>query len=106
MSQGSSSVVAEVADLRSRARGLTETLWAARTPVELMDTLAEVEALKATVEALELGVVHELEATDAVKSAGWASTQDFVTHVSGGHKGSGPAMVRLAMATSEPMLRP
>ena len=56
-----------------------------------MDTVAEAESLKSTIDALELDVVHELEATHAVKPVGWASTQDFVTAVAGGHKGSGPA---------------
>jgi hypothetical protein len=75
-------------------------------PDELMDTFAEAEALKATLDALELGVVRELEATGAVKGAGWASTQDYVTHTAGGHKGTGPAMVRLAAAVAEPVLSP
>ena len=61
-----------------------------------MDTVAEIEALKSTLDAVELGVVRELDATNAVKTAGWASTQDFVTAVAGGHKGTGPATVRLA----------
>jgi hypothetical protein len=106
MSHPPSSVVAELADLRGRANALTSTLWAARTAGELMDTLAEVEALKATLDALELGVVRELEATGAVKGAGWASTQDYVTHTAGGHKGTGPAMVRLAAAVAGPVLSP
>ena len=37
---------------------------------------------------------------------GWASTQDFVTAVAGGHKGSGPAVVRLAEADRRTGLRP
>ena len=51
----------------------------------------EIEALKSSLDAVQLGVVAELEATDAVKQAGWASTQDYLTHTSGGHKGTGPA---------------
>ena len=43
---------------------------------------------------------------DAVKAAGWASTQDFLTAVTGGHKGTGPAIVRLATAVAEPVLAP
>ena len=92
--------------MRSRVAGMADTLWAARDGGELMDVVAEVEALKSTLDAIELEVVRELEATGAVKSAGWASTQDFVTHVAGGHKGTGPATVRLATATAEPDLGP
>lgn len=39
--------------------------------------MAQAEAFKATLDALELCGVRELEATGAVKSVGWASTQDF-----------------------------
>ena len=68
--------------------------------------LTEAEALKSTVDALVLGVVRELEVTGAVKGVGWASTQDFVTSVAGGHKGAGHATVRLATAVDEPLLAP
>ncbi len=92
--------------MRHQAAALLETLWAARRPDELMDTVAEIEALKSTLDALELSVVRELEATGAVKPLGWASTQDYLTAVAGGHKTSGPAMVRLAKAVAEPVLAP
>ena len=95
---GAGGVPALLAKTRSQIRGLAETLWAARTPEELMDTVAEIEALKSTLDGLELAVVHELDATNAVKPIGWASTQDFLTATTGGHKGTGPAVVRLAKA--------
>ena len=103
---GAGGVPGVLAEIRRELRGLIETLWAARSADELMDTVVEAEALKATLDALELGVVRELEANGAVKQRGWASTQDFVTHVAGGHKGIGPAMVRLAAAVAEPVLEP
>ncbi len=73
---------------------------------ELMDTVAEIEALKSTLDAVQLGVVRELDATRGVQAAGWASTQDFLTALAGGHKGTGPAIVRLAAAAAEPLLAP
>ena len=85
---------------------MVETLWAARDRVELMDTVAEIEALKSTLDAVQLGVVRELEATSAAKAVGCASTQDFVTAVAGGDKGTGPATVRLADAVDRPLLAP
>lgn len=103
---GATGVPGELAWIRRRVRGLVETLWAARDHGELMDTVAEVEALKSTLDALELGAVRELEAAVAVKPLGWASTQDFVTAVAGGHKGTGPAVVRLAKAVDQPVLAP
>ena len=51
-------------------------------------------------------MVRELDATHAVKTVGWASTQDFVTSVAGGHKGTGPAAVRLSAALETPLLAP
>ena len=69
--------------MQGRVSELAHTFWAARQPGELMDTVAEIEALKTTLDALELDVVRELEATDAVKPVGWASTQDFLTSVAG-----------------------
>jgi hypothetical protein len=71
-----------------------------------MDTITESEALKSTLDGLQLGVVRELDATNGVKTTGWASTQDFITSTAGGHKGSGPATVRLAIAVDQPLLAP
>ena len=103
---GAGGVPAELAQLRGVVRRLTDTLWAARSTNELMDTVAEIEALKSTLDALELGVVRELDATNGVKTTGWASTQDFLTNTAGGHKGTGPATVRLAAAVDQPLLAP
>ncbi len=97
---------ATLARIRSEVSGLVDTLWTARDRSELMGTVAEIEALKSTLDAVELGAVRELEATEAVKGAGWSSTQDYVTVASGGHKGAGPATVRLATAVTEPLMAP
>ncbi len=106
MSHPPSTLVAELAGVRGQVTDMAQTLWAAREGGELMELVAEVEALKASLDALELQVVRELDATGAVKAVGWASTQDFLTHTTGGHKGTGPAMVRLATAVTEPALAP
>lgn len=92
--------------LRARVSELAETLWAARDAHELMDTVAEAESLKATLDAMLLGVVAELEATGGVKPAGWASTADFVTSTAGGHQGCGKATVRLSQRVVEPVFGP
>src|SRR5680860_792188 len=63
-------VPAVLAGMRCDAGELAETLWAARGPDELMDTYAEIEALKCALDALALDVVRELDATDAVKQVG------------------------------------
>ena len=103
---GAEGVPAVLAQIGTQVRDLTDTLWAARTPDELMDTLAEIETLKSTLDGIGLGVVRELDVTGAVKPRGWASAQDFVTATAGGHKGTGPATVRLAAAVDQPLLAP
>jgi hypothetical protein len=97
-------VGAVLAQIRGQVRELTELLWAARGRDELIDGVAEIEALKSTLDAVELGMVRELEATGAVKAVGWASTQDFVTAVAGGTKATGPGTVRLAEAVDTRLL--
>lgn len=88
---GGQGVPAVLTRMQVEARELTQTLWAARTPSELMDTVAEAEALKSVLDAVVLGAVRELDVTHGVKPVGWACTQDFVTTMAGGHKGTGPA---------------
>ncbi len=86
--------------------GLFDVLWAARSAGEKMDTFAAIESLKSTLDAVGLAVLHDFEATRGPEELGWASTRDFATAVSGGHKGSGPAAVRLAEAFQEPVMAP
>ncbi len=83
---GAGGLPGELAEIRGRIREAGDVLLAARSRAELMDTVVEIESLKSTLDALELGVVRELEATGAVKEVGWASTADFLTAVAGGHK--------------------
>ncbi len=82
--------------IRRQVRELAETLWAARPAQELTDTVTSIEALKSTLEVMQLQVIAELEATGGVRDEGWASARDFVTAVTGGHHGTGPRLVRLA----------
>ena len=102
---GAGSVPGVLDRIRGEVRGLGGTLWAARSPAELMDGVVAVESLKSVLDAVELAMVRELEATSAVKAVGWASTGDFVTAVAGGTKASGPATVRLAAAVDRALWR-
>ncbi len=101
-----SGVPAVLERLRGEVRELGQTLWAARGRDELMDGVAAIETLKATLETVELVMIRELDATHAVKAAGWASTQDFVTSVAGGHKGTGPDRAAQADAPAPEHRRP
>ncbi|WP_158296455.1 hypothetical protein, partial [Nocardioides albidus] len=60
-------------------------------------TVAGVEAVvaaRALLDAALLRGIDRLEATDALRPLGWASTKDFLTHLTGGHKGTGGGLVR------------
>lgn len=103
---GARGVAGVLTQMHVQVQGLADTLWAARAGMELMDGVVALEALRWSLDALELGMVRELEATSAVKPAGWASTQDFVTAVAGSHKGVGSAVVRLGQAVATPLLAP
>lgn len=82
-----------------------QTLWAARSGAELTAAVEGIAALRAKLDALELAVVAELDASPAgqasLKNAGWASVKDYVTHTTGGRRGAGPAALRLARRLEE-----
>ena len=86
--------------LRETVGDLADVLWAARAPEELLETLRQIERLRSALDAVQLQVVAELDATDGVKVEGWGSTQDFLTAVTGGRKGAGKTTVSLAAAVS------
>jgi hypothetical protein len=93
-----SSPAGVVAQARSWVAGLAETLWAARSPGELLDTVRELEALRGCLDAVLAAVVEEVAATGAAAAEQWASTGDFLTHAAGARRGYGPVLVRLARA--------
>src|SRR3954467_8380048 len=89
-------VVVETA--RDQLTGLTQVLWAARTPLELLATATGLEKLRSTLDAVLLQVVAEIDATGAARTEGWSSTADFATAIAGGRKGTGRATLALAKA--------
>jgi hypothetical protein len=84
--------------VREEVLGLRDEMWPAKRPGELLETVRSIEALKSSLEAIELSVIAEVAATDAAKAEEWASAKDFITSASGGTKASGPGAVRLARA--------
>ena len=95
---GSTTPASVVDEVRQQVAGLLDVLWPAKRPEELLDVVRSIETLKSTLEAVELSVVDEIEATKAAAADEWASTRDFVTAVSGGRPGQGASQVRLARA--------
>ena len=83
---------------RSELFELDDVMWAAKRPGELLETEKQLAALKAKVESLELRVATEIEATKAAAQDGWGSTKDYLTAVSGSHRGYGGATLRLGKA--------
>jgi len=94
---GPAQIVAGVCGVVSE---LGQTLWAARPPEELVETVVVLERLRSVVDAVQLQVVAELDATDGARCDQWASVKDFVTAVGGGRKGDGPRAVWLARAVT------
>lgn len=83
---------------RNEVLSLREELWAAKPAATLLDTFQQLEALRSTLDAVQLAVIREIDATDAAKTEQWSSTRDYITAVAGGTKGTGPAAVKLAAA--------
>ena len=77
-----------------------QTMWAARPGTEMTATVESIATLRAKLDALELTVVNELDVSptgqEALKHAGWASVKDYVSHTTGGRRGSGSGALRLA----------
>ena len=86
--------------VRETVTDLSEVLWAARPAAELLETVRQIERLRSALDAVQLQVVAELDATDGVRAEGWGSTPDFLTAVTGGRKGAGKATVSLAAAVT------
>jgi hypothetical protein len=78
------------------ARALAGRPW---DEVAGADAVAAVEAItraRSLLDAALLRGVTRLEETGAGHDLGWASTNDFLTHLTGGHRGTGGGLVRAA----------
>jgi hypothetical protein len=93
-SGSTTSAVVEAA--AAQIRELKEQLWAAKSPQELVDTTKAFEQLRSTLDGVEVGVIEQIDATNAAVVDQWGSTRDFVTAVSGSRRGHGAGQVRLA----------
>ncbi len=93
-----------VDDARELIADLGDTLWSAKRPEDLLQVVRSIETLKSTLEAVELSVVDEIDATDAATVDQWASARDFVTAVAGAKPSYGATQVRLAHAVCKDYL--
>ena len=65
-----------------------------------MGTVRAVELLRSVLDAVELEVVAQVDASGAARSEGWASTKDYLGAVTGGRTGEGRRMLALAKAVT------
>src|SRR6478672_9964449 len=86
-----------VADAHGLLGCLDATLWAAKDPAELVGTVAELEALRAHLAAVEASALAELHARQLPRrQLAWGSTADWFTHLAGMHRVEGRRTVRQA----------
>ncbi len=86
--------------LQAAAAALTEVDWATLQGTDLLTAAGDLARVKAMVEGAMVSVAERLEVTGAAEAIGWASTKDFLTHLTGGHKGAGGGLVRAAVRTA------
>ena len=87
-----------LASAREIVTGLTDQLWAAKPPEQLLAANAELERLRSTLSAVQAQVATEIDATDAAKTDGWGCASDYLTRVSGGRQGVGRRILRTGQA--------
>jgi len=73
---------------------LDETLWAARSDGDLIETIEALEAMRSEVAALQAHALAEIDHRDLPKKQlGWGSTADWFTHLAGLRRGQGKRAV-------------
>lgn len=83
-----------VAEACAELHELDETMWAARSSGELVETVEALQSVRSEVAALEAQVLAELDARQVAKrELGWASTADWFTHLAGLTRGQGKRVV-------------
>lgn len=77
---------------------LTGVAWSEIPAEDLTTALADLERAQRLLDHARLEVAARLQAADlaALGTSGWASVKDFLTATSGGRKGSGGSLLRLA----------
>jgi len=79
-----------------RAAELAKVPWARVEASEALKAAEVVARSRALIDAAMVGIAGRVEATHAAEDRGWASTKDLLTHLTGGHKGTGGGLVRAA----------
>ncbi len=88
-------------ELDTAAAALAGVDWATVGGTDLLEASVALGRLKAVVDGALVAVAERLEETRSAEAIGWASTKDFLTHVTGGRKGAGAGLVRVAKHTAD-----
>src|SRR5262249_17752169 len=97
---------AVLASVRDQVAELDTMLWAAQPDDEVIDVVEQVQALKATVAAIEADAVAEVEARQiAKKSLHHATPGGWATPSGGPRRGEGKRIVDRALALTGPLQR-
>ncbi len=75
--------------------------WATVGGGDLLEASVALGRLKAIVDGALVCVAERLEETRSAEALGWACTKDFLTHLTGGRKGAGAALVRVGKHTAD-----
>lgn len=84
-----------------RAQELAQTPWDEVDGPEAVAVAETVATAKGLLDAALLRAAERISDTNAVAELGWASVKDFLTHVLGGHDGTGGGLVRAAAQLRE-----
>ncbi|HWJ10196.1 MAG TPA: DUF222 domain-containing protein [Nocardioides sp.] len=84
-----------------RAQELAQVPWDQVDGAEAVEVARAVAVAKGLLDAALLRTAERITDTNAVAEIGWVSVKDFLTHLLGGHKGSGGGLVRAAAQLRE-----
>ncbi len=102
----STAALEQTAALAVAAEQVAKVPWDQVEDADLPVAAVELGRVKAMVDAALVSVAERLVETDAAADSGWASTKEFLTTITGGHKGAGGGLVRAAEQTAAlPMVR-
>jgi hypothetical protein len=83
------------------AAGLPDVGWEDLAGLDALEAAVQLGRLKAMVDGALVAIAERLEETGAPETVGWATAKDFLTHVTGGRKGAGAGLVRVANHTAD-----
>jgi hypothetical protein len=89
-----SAALGKATAVASGAADLAQVAWDEVADNDAVELALVIGRTRALLDAALLGVAGRLEETGAAAALGWSSTKDFLTHVTGGHRGTGGGLVR------------